>query len=171
MTSWLGASELYLCIATRFVPFRPAAGCIAAQPGWQPAARARTRRLAEYLPVGCLLESHEQGTPLSESGRSQVARRSEQEVQQVAPGRPAGSQVDMDHALAFGDVDLVHIAEDAQRMLALDGLLLGVDLSLGDDLSLRKEPLRLGAGLSAFAVIAPVHRCHRASPLVQAVTS
>jgi hypothetical protein len=131
----------------------------------------RTRRLAEHLSVGRFLETHEQGAPVSESGRSQVARRPDEELQQLAPGRPAGSQVDVDHALAFGDVDLVHIAEDAQRVLALDGLLLGVDLSLGDDLALRKEPLRLGAGLSAVPVIAPVHPGHRASPLVQAVTS
>ncbi len=75
---------------------------------------------------------------MSEGGRSQVARRPEEELEQLAPGRPAGSQVDVDHALAFGDVDLVHIAKDAQRVLALDGLLLRVDLSLGDDLSLRK---------------------------------
>ena len=115
------------------------------------------RRLAQHLPVGRLLEAHEQGAPFSEGGRPQVTRRPEQELQQLAPGRPAGSQVDVDHALAFGDVNLVNTGEHAQRVLTLDRLLLGVDLRLGRDLSLRKEPSRLGAGLSAVPVIAPIY--------------
>jgi hypothetical protein len=62
--------------------------------------------------------------------------------------------------LSFGHVELVHVGEYIERQPFLDRLLLGVDLRGREDLPLRKEPLRLGAGLSAVPVIAPVHDRH-----------
>jgi hypothetical protein len=66
----------------------------------------------------------------------------------------------VDDALALGDVDLVHVGEHRQGMLSFDRLLLGIDLRGRADLPLRKVPLRLGAGLSAVPVIAPIDGGH-----------
>jgi hypothetical protein len=62
----------------------------------------------------------------------------------------------VDDLLALGRVQLVDAFENTERLRARDGGLLGVDLLADRDLPLRKEPLRLGAGLSAPTVIAPV---------------
>src|SRR5437899_6261651 len=45
-------------------------------------------RLAEHFLVGRLLEAHEQSAPSPERGCPQVARRSEQELEQIVSGRP-----------------------------------------------------------------------------------
>ena len=90
--------------------------------------------------------------------------------QQVGPGRLASPEIHVDDLLALGRVDLVHVLQHGERRVALDRGLLGVRL-LGDgDLVLRKEPLRLGAGHSAVAVVAPVDGVH-GSPPFNACTS
>jgi hypothetical protein len=62
--------------------------------------------------------------------------------------------------LALGDVELVHVLQGAEGGVALDRGFLGIGLCGDPDLVLRKEPLRLGAGRSALAVVAPVDGAH-----------
>src|SRR4030095_4281692 len=69
-------------------------------------------------------------------------------------------EVDADHLLAPGDVDLVDVAGYRQGGVTGDRRLSRVDRLDDRDVLLRKEPLRSGAGGSAFPVIAPVDMCH-----------
>jgi len=66
--------------------------------------------------------------------------------------------------LALGDVELVHVLQGAAGGVALDRGFLGIGLCGDLDLVLRKEPLRLGAGRSALAVVAPVDGAHGGLP-------
>ena len=72
-------------------------------------------------------------------------------------------EIDVHDPLALGDVELVDALQHAERGVALDGGLLRVGLGADRDLVARKEPLRLGAGHSAVAVVAPVDSGHRFS--------
>lgn len=84
----------------------------------------------------------------------------QEELQQLALGRPALPQVYVSDPLAPRHVDLVHLGEHGERRLAFDRLLLRVNLRRRADLPLGKEPLRLRAGLSAVPVIAPLDGGH-----------
>ena len=121
-------------------------------------ARAVCRDVRRSQPR--LVESHEQGASLPQRWRPQITRGAQQELQQLALGRPALPQVHVNDPLALRHVDLVHLGEHGERRFALDRLLLRVHLRGRADLPLGKEPLRLRAGLSAVPVIAPLHGSH-----------
>jgi hypothetical protein len=69
----------------------------------------------------------------------------------------------VDDALALYGVELIGAGEYGQSLVALHGLLLRIYLGGCADPALRKKLLRSGAGLSAFAVIAPVDLLHGAN--------
>src|SRR6185436_14434295 len=74
-------------------------------------------------------------------------------------------EIDVHDALALGDVELVDVPQHAERGIALDGGLLRIALGGDRDLVPGKEPLRLGAGHSAVAVVAPVDLAHGVPPV------
>ena len=98
--------------------------------------------------------------PTLSVGARSTAGGAQEERQELDPSRPRSLEVDLDHLLALGDVDLVDVAGDRQGGVTDDGRFLGVDRLDDRDLLLRKEPLRFGAGGSALPVITPVYACH-----------
>jgi hypothetical protein len=70
-------------------------------------------------------------------------------------------EIQMDHLLALGHVEVSHAAQDLEGFAALDGLLAGVLFIFGREVVLGKVPLRLGAGLSARAQVGPIDLWHR----------
>jgi len=76
----------------------------------------------------------------------------------------------VDDLLPLGDVELVHLLQGRKRGIPLDRGFLRIGLRGDGNLVFRKEPLRLGAGGSALAVIAPVDGAHMVLPMSRAIT-
>ena len=112
--------------------------------------------LAEQFRVRLLVEADDERPALPHRRRPQVPRRPQQQLPERLAVGLLGAEIDVDHALALGHVEQVDVLQQPQRRVPLDGRLLGVGLGGDLDLPLRKEPLRLGAGLSAGPVVAPV---------------
>ena len=147
------------------------------------AGRGRHRRLApsragtggyadsaEQLLVRVFVEADDQLAPLSKRRRPKIASRPEQEPEQLGARRLLALQVEVDDLLPLGDVELVHLLQGRKRGIPLDRGFLRIGLRGDGNLVFRKEPLRLGAGGSALAVIAPVDGAHMVLPMSRAIT-
>src|SRR5262245_17613386 len=129
-----------------------------------PLDQRKTRNaLSKDLGVRRLVEPDQERAATAQDGRAEVAGGTDQQALERRAVGLLAPEVDVDHLLAPGRVQLVHACQHVQRPGPGDRGLLGVDLGRHHDLLLRKEPLRLGAGLSARAVIAPVDSSHAMS--------
>jgi hypothetical protein len=111
-----------------------------------------------------LVETDDQSATFAQRRRAQVAGRTRQQLDQLAAAGPLALEIQADHLLAFGHVELIDILEQPQRLLGLERALAGIDLLSNLDFFLRKEPLRFRAGLSTGAVIAPIDSGHPSPP-------
>src|SRR3990167_6459588 len=112
--------------------------------------------LPEHLLVRHLIKSHDQGPALPYRGGAEVAAGPEDEGEEVGLRGLLLLEVEADGLLALGGVERVHPIEEGEGVLPAEPLLPGVRPLGGLDALLRKEPLRLGAGGSARAVVVPV---------------
>jgi len=106
--------------------------------------------LSKNLRVGRFVEPDEQRAPAAQRGRAKVAAgaiSSPSSVRDPGFSRSRSTWMTFLPLVAYKLVDAV---EHVERLPARDGGLLGVDLPRHRDLLFRKEPLRLGAGRSAF---------------------
>jgi hypothetical protein len=69
-------------------------------------------------------------------------------------------EVEVYDLLSLARIDLVHVIDQCQGILFLQSRLPGVQLRRRLDLGLRKKLLRLGAGLSPGAMVAPIDVSH-----------
>src|SRR5262245_373284 len=120
----------------------------------------------EQLLVRLLVEADNERAALAHGGGAEVARGAEEQPEQLGASGARVLEVRVDDLLALGHVELVDVLQHAEGGVALDGGLLRVGLRGDGDLALGKEPLRLGAGHSAVAVIAPVDGRHALTPWV-----
>lgn len=126
---------------------------------------AKTPRLANDPSVSFVVETHDQRLALAERRRAEVAGRAEQQLLERGGLRLVLFHVEMNDVLPFGGVDVVDLLGQLQRLFFFERRLFSVDLFGRFDAGIRKKLLRLSAGRSARAVVAPVEFGHCRTPL------
>jgi len=119
-----------------------------------------SRTLRQHVSVSALIEANDQRLSHAERRRTQVPGGADEDREQVVLGRLVLLQVVADDLLALRRNDLINVLRDAERILAGNGVLLGIDGLSGLDFVLRKKLLRAAAGDSPVAVVHPVDLGH-----------
>ena len=116
--------------------------------------------LLEHLLQSLFIETNDQLFSDAQDRCPQRSGSAQHHLRQFIIAGPVFLQVEVQQLLPLADVQLVYSAQECERFVAFVLRFASVDFLNGLDTVLRKKLLRLSAGRSARAVIAPVNLWH-----------
>lgn len=124
--------------------------------------KCHLRAVQQQFLIGRFIKTDNERPALFEGRRSQVPRRPQKDAGEGVLVRFPDLHVDVNHALAFGDIYFVRVMCQTQGIPALERGFPRVHLRGAFNPVLRKKLLRLRTARSTRPVISPIEACHLA---------